>query len=214
MKRNWWERLLTFDRLDYAGVYLALAGVGGGVTFAQLGDPLLAWADGDPLRTSLTIEALSDESTGGPWEGLRPKPGVDLGWDGMTQATFADPTTQVWLAHLAPRVLVVAATLIVILGLWRVLKSIRDGRAFTNANLRRIRGVAATLVVAPLLLVVPIVVRAAVLTDAAVETRGTIFTVTLPWQYLAVTLVGLLLAALAQAFEHGVELEDDVEGLV
>lgn len=214
MGRNEWEQWLTLRRIDFVGIYLLLVVMAAQVTYVQVVAPMLDWVGGEPLRTTLMLDTAAVANGSGPWDARTPRPGVDLGWDGMVEATFADPEPQVWLAHLLPGATIAVTTLLVTVLTWRVVRSIQGGTPFTAMTLRRVRTIAAILMVTPLLLVIPIAVRAAVLARHAFETDGLSFAFEIPWPYLAVSLVGLLLAALAQAFAHGVELEDDVEGLV
>lgn len=204
------DRLLRFDRSDFYASYLVIAFLAAAVPTYVLVMPLLTWIRDLPLRTQVQLEGGEPL----PTELAAPAPGVQLTWDGATTARFEHLDAGTWLAFLAPGLVVTVATLITAWLLWRLLRSIEDGRPFVAGNLWRLRGIAAVLLLGPPLHLVAGAWSAGALTAAALEEAPTGFWFMLSPSFVLVMGVGMLLAAIAEAFRRGTALEHDVEGLV
>ena len=178
--------LLRFDRVDRIATEVLAVVVWLMAAAVLLVDPVWRWWRGDALMVDV--------------------PGDDR----SSPVKVADPTLADHVWTLLPAVVAVVALAI---GAWmtiRLLRSIAAGDPFGRGQVRRLRIVAALLLLVP-----PAVAIGSSLAVASAATRhdlgGWEFTIDLPVAWL---LAGLVVAALAQAFEAGGALRDEVEGLV
>ena len=120
-----------------------------------------------------------------------------------------------WLASIVPGALVAIATVIVVLALLRLLASIEAQQPFAQAAVRSLRVTGATLLGAAVLVTVAGSLANLAVLRAAADLQGdpTAFTLELG-PAMVISAAGLVCAALAQAFAHGMALADDLEGLV
>lgn len=205
------KSLFTFDRWDFLGTRLLLGAVAVGVAGFGVVAPSVQWLRGDPLTwqldTGRTDELATDQVIAGP--------GVELTWPGTADVEIRDADAGTWLATLLPGVLLATATVVVVLALLRLLGSIQAQRPFAPAAVRSLRIVGATLLVGAVLVSAAGSFADAAVRDAALDlaTGTTTFEMSLG-PVVVVAAVGLVCAALAEAFAHGIELADDVEGLV
>lgn len=177
--------LLRFDRADRLGTELLVVVVWVSATAALLADPVRSWWRDSALT-------------------------INVGGDAASVVTVVDPTLADRVSTLLPSVIAVLA---LTLGAWltvRLLRSISAGDPFERVAVRRLRIIAALLLLVP-----PAVAVGASLAASSVNARHDLgvseFSITLP---LAWMLAGLLVAAVAQAFVTGGALRDEVEGLV
>ncbi|WP_116244432.1 DUF2975 domain-containing protein [Nocardiopsis sp. FIRDI 009] len=131
--------------------------------------------------------------------------------------TFHDPTPAERLLLALPTLVGVAATLLVLVTLLRMARTLAQGDPFVPANVRRMYVVAATVAVGSLAVPLVRVLTEAELQSRALDPDGLVLvesTVGLGEVPFPLLLVGFALAALAEVFRRGTRLRDDVEGLV
>ena len=148
-------------------------------------------------------------------EQLVARPGAELTWPGTADVSIDDAGAGTWLASIVPGALLTIATLIVVLALLRLLSSIEAQHPFAQAAVRSLRVTGATLFISAFLVTIAgSLANGAVLRAAVVDLQGeTTFTLELG-PAVVVAASGLVCAALAEAFAHGIQLADDVGGLV
>lgn len=192
--------LLAFGRSDRWGLALLLAVVAVLTVVTQVVQPLVRWAQGDPLPVGyagrLDVPALDAL-------GVRHE-------DGGVTALVPHPGTTVRVVDV---VLGVVLSLFVLAGCWVVLRVMRDvaaGDPFhpRNVTLLRILGLLVA-VGLPAVWFGRATVDAAALTSLGPDV--VVMTLDLPW---VPVLAGTVVALLAEAFKVGGRLRDDVEGLV
>lgn len=178
--------LMSFDRLDRVGTELLVAVVWISATMALVIDPVRRWLRDLPLLLEVP--------------------------DGAASSTLevTDPSAADRLVMMLPGILAVIALTV---GAWLtigLLRAISSGDPFDRTQVRRLR------VIAALLLLVPAAVSVGTsLATSSVSDRHDLgvgevaIWLPLPW-----LLAGLVVAATAQAFVAGAALRDEVEGLV
>ena len=168
--------------------------------------PIVSWAVGEPLVAQ--VDHLRETAaTGG-------KPGVTLTHASGLTATFADAGASLWLASILPGVLFFAILLVVVWLLWGLLGDIEHGEPFMPANVRRMRGIALAIVAGAFVLFLASGVANGYLTQHALKGTTPFFVNTTTTSDLLLPGAGFLIAALAEAFKRGVELEGETEGLI
>ncbi|WP_245155135.1 DUF2975 domain-containing protein [Nocardioides sp. 1609] len=198
----------VFDRWDFLATQIVIIGAGALTALVTVVRPLLAWIGGHALEWDLTTEDV-----GRAPEGLLARDGVTVrGVEGV-HVEVADASTATWLASLLPGVLVSVTALVVALLAVRVLRGIQAGRPFTPSNVTALRSISMTALVGVVLHVLATSLADHQVRAAALVDRDD---VTLFWGEVPFTLLGALLVvgALAHAFDRGLRLEQDVEGLV
>lgn len=202
---------LAFDRQDFLGTRAVLGLIALAVTGFGVIAPVIQWLRGEPLtwqvQTGKTDEVVTDQ--------LAARPGVELTWPGTADVTIHDAGAGTWLASIVPGALVAIATVIVVLALLRLLASIEAQQPFVEAAVRSLRVTGATLLGAAVLVTVAGSLADLAVLRAAADLQGdpTAFTLELG-PAMVISAAGLVCAALAQAFAHGMALADDLEGLV
>ena len=201
------DRLLRFDRSDFGISFVVIAFLAAAVPVYTLVMPLATWARGTGLvgEIDLSGQRLGETQTA---------PGAEVLSAGVGRARFETLDTQTFLAYLAPGLVLTVATLLVACLLWHLLRSIQSGDPFITASVWRLRGIAGVLLLAPPLHAVASAFSLGSLTHAALVDSPPGLLFLLSPAPLMVMGVGLLLAALAEAFRRGTDLERDVEGLV
>lgn len=194
--------LLAFDRSDRWGL-TALLGL---VMIVALGawvvGPLVGWAGGGTLPVELLSPVTVPElDVAGLSHGLATYD-VAVVDPGAGQRLLAMVPGLLWLA-------LVATACWVVLGLMR---SIAGGEPFATANVRRLRVLAAVLVLGvPVGFFLDMAVRGALLAQLDLGGLSAGFSLDFPW---LATVGGMVVALLAEAFRAGSRLREDVEGLV
>lgn len=202
---------LTFDRWDFLGTRLVLGLIALGSTTMGVVVPLVRWLTGRPLTWQLQTGKTDDVVT----DQLVARSGVELAWPGTADVTIDDAGTGTWLASLVPGALLATATVIVVVALLRLLSHIEAQRPFAYAAVRSLRIIGATLLGGAVLVTLAGSFANAAVLDAAVDLQGGATTFGFDFGTgLLVAAAGLVCAALAEAFAHGIKLADDVEGLV
>lgn len=197
-RRDWF----TFDRSDRwgLGILLGLVLVAAAVVDVVL--PLLRWAAGEgipvPFLSDVTVPELDAAGT---------TYGV-----AAYDVTLADPSTTQRVLDLVPGLLVVG---LIATGCWLVIAvmgTIASGDPFVGANVRRLRQLAALLLIGPIVVFfVDLPVNGALL--SSVELGGLDPATFLEPAWPAF-IAGMVVALLAEAFKAGSRLRDDVDGLV
>ena len=202
---------LTFDRWDFLGTRVVLGVTALAVTGLGVIVPVVQWLRGEPLTWQLQTGKTDDVVT----DQLVARPGVELTWPGAADVAIEDAGTGTWLASIVPGALLTIATLIVVVALLRLLASIEEQRPFAYAAVRSLRVIGATLLGAAALVTLAGSFANVAVLDAAVDLQGDTTTFSIDFgNALLVAAAGLVCAALAEAFAHGIKLADDVEGLV
>lgn len=192
-----------FDRLDRVGLRAVLWVVGLLSVVEGVVAPLVNWVTTGPLEGVVQADvAVRGMVTGASVDNPIAVP-----------VTLADPTAGQRVFTALPGLLTAAAVLLVVWLLDRLLRDLGSGDPFTKRNVRRLNLIALTVglgsaVVTGANVIADLMLSDSVLTDEVV-TRA--FAVQLPFGFLGVMLV---VAAIAEAFRHGVRLRDDVDGLV
>ena len=197
---------LKFDDTDFKLTKLIAVGVTAAAAVITIVAPIVQWATGQPLVVGL--EGVAEGAVDGA------RPGVTLTHGAAFIAEFANPSAGQWLASLVPNVIFTALMAVVTWLLWGLLDGVRDGRPFTHANVGRLRAIAIVIIAGAAMLFVAQGLVNGYLHSSAVEGASVVFLNDSSASDLLLPGVGFLLAALAQAFRRGVELEEDVEGLV
>ena len=199
-KRDW----LAFDRLDYLVVKIVLGiAVVGSVLFG-LGGPVLAAAKDAPLPVSYTTKITSgiELPRGATHDGNAT---VELM---LTHATLGERLTQA-----LPKLLFAAMAITVALLLYQLLRDTRAGEPFTRRNVWRINTTALIVGIGWM----PVQFTQGV-ADNMIQTSGRIPDQGLPSFVFTFTplplATGIVIALIGEVFRRGVELRDDVEGLV
>lgn len=200
---------LKFDDTDFKLTKLVGVGVAVITAFLAVARPLWTWANGGAL-----VAWFDDTAEGGARVAVEQvRPGVTLTHGSRVMAEFTDAGPGLWLASIAPPVLFVALLSVVLWLLWRLLDDVRDGNPFTVANVRRMRGIALVIVLGSLGM---FFVQGLVNGYVASSALGgmVLFAFDLDVAGLLLPGAGFVIAALAEAFKRGVQLEGEVEGLV
>lgn len=198
------KKLLTFDKQDYGWSYLAMVLAAIAVSAIAVVLPLIDWVRGVPLSTSAVL--------------FDPQP-VDGAADGASAATdvvqveISDAPASAWFGHVGLGLLFALAVFIFLALLWRFMRSLEHGTPFTGTNVTRLRAMGAILLFAPVL---DSILRGLLnrhILDIAFGQRPA-WSFQMPYQTMAMMGLGVVLLCIAEVFRRGVELEEDVEGLV
>lgn len=200
------SRPLDFTRFDYLGTRVLLVGLMLAVPLNWLA-ALWPWLSGDALIRTLGVDGSA------PVTDPAPVAGVEAEWAGSVDVTLPDATTSQWLHHLAPDLVLGIAMLLVLVPLWRLIGAVQRGEAFETRSVTRLRVVALTVMLAPWALLVSRAVAEGYLRSQAFEQELTVW-LPVSGTTITVSVVGLVIAAVAEAFRRGLRLESDVEGLV
>jgi len=199
-KRDW----LVFSDLDYLITKIVLGiAVVGSVLFG-LGGPIRDAVTNAPLPVSYSTKVTS---------GIPLPRGATHDGDATVELMLTDATLSERLTQALPELLIAAMTIAVALLLYRLLRDTQAGEPFTRRNVWRISTTA--LIVGIGGMPVQFVQGVA---DNMIQTSGRIpdqgdpsFVFTFgPLPLVA----GIVIALIGEAFRRGVQLRDDVEGLV
>ncbi|HZJ07928.1 MAG TPA: DUF2975 domain-containing protein [Nocardioidaceae bacterium] len=199
-KRDW----LAFDRADYLGTKIILGiAVVGSVLFGLVG-PVVSAVTNAPLPVSYTTKITS---------GIELPRGATHDGEATMELLLTNATLGERLTQALPEFLIAGLTIAVAWMLFQLLRSTQAREPFTLRNVRRINTIA--LVIGLGWIVVQFAQGVA---DNAIQTMGRlpdngdlafVFTFTpLP------LVVMLVIALIGEAFRRGVQIRDDVEGLV
>lgn len=197
-RRDWF----AFDRSDRWGMGILLALVVINTAATSIVIPVRRWLAGDgiplPFLSDVTVPELDAVGT---------SYGV-----AAYDVTLADPTVAQRLLDLAPGVLIVGLMATGSLLIVAVMRTIAAGDPFVAANVRRMRQLAALLLVGPFFtFFLSMSAHGALLGDVDLGGLALSAVLDIPWAWLV---AGMVVALLAEAFKAGSRLRDDVEGLV
>ena len=194
---------LAFDRWDHWGLQaiLWIVAVVAAVSGAII--PVVDWLAARPITASVhaqvSVAGLADRAS------VVNPASVDVVID--------DPTMAERLVTAAPGVLTGAAVLWVVWLLLRLVGGLRSGDPFTTENVRRLDTIALVIGIGAAVVALVGMVRD-VAVSGAVLPAGTDQVFVLPTPVIPWLTAMLVVAAIAQAFRHGVRLREDVDGLV
>jgi hypothetical protein len=199
-KRDW----LAFGRTDYVGTRIILGvAVVGSVLFG-LGGPVVAAATNAPLAVSYTTTIPN---------GIELPRGATHAGDATMEMLINDATFGERVTQALPEFLVAGLTIAVAWMLHQLLRSTQAREPFTRRNVRRINTIALVVGLGWIL-----AQFAQGVADNAIQTTGRLPDrggLTFVFTFTPVPLVVMLVIALiGEVFRRGVQLRDDVEGLV
>ena len=137
--------------------------------------------------------------------------GVSLTGTDKAELTFHHPGVTERILLALPDALVATLSLLVIVLLIRMSRTLRTGDPFAAANVRRLSMIAVAIVLAGLLAPSAEAITTQLLVRSSPVAERIPFQFTVP--FLPIVL-GMLVAALAEVFRRGTGLRDDTEGLV
>ena len=203
-------RLFTFDRWDFLFTkgFILLAALL--VPLFTLLVPAARWAQNKPLEwvgpTGLDQQVRSAEAIA--------KSGVEAYWADQAVVKITDAPTDVWLASLLPGVVLTLATLSICWFLYRLITGIQSEREFTSASVWALRGIALSLLLGAAVFTVVTGLADDIVMNSAVNGLETpLITISIVGP-IVISVCALLIAAIAEAFAHGSNMQEDVEGLV
>lgn len=198
-------RALTFDESDFQWSYLALGLASLASVLFAVALPAVAWLRGEPLVARVLSPADADVA-------VSAADGASVTTDTLT-VHLADAPAGAWLATIGLGALFTAVVWVVLYQLWRLLRAVADGSPFTQANVVRLRVMAWALMLTPVVALVLTAFYHSYLLSLALG-EGSAWVLRVPNSTYVIVGFGILLALIAEVFRRGVQLEDDVEGLV
>lgn len=199
------SKLPTFGKSDFSWSYLAIALGGLAVAVFAVIKPLVLWLGGQSLEAEVRL------LEGAPLD-LDATAGTTLVGH-LASAILTDASTATWLARIGLGLLLTLAVLAVLFLLLRFMRSVAAGDAFTAANVRRLRAMAAILFLGPVIGSWAQAFWNGHLLSVVFDIENT-WVVHFDHFHFTILGFGALLACVAEVFRHGVQLEDDTEGLV
>jgi Protein of unknown function (DUF2975) len=199
-KRDWF----AFGRADYLGTKIILGiAVVGSVLFG-LGGPVVAATTNAPLAVSYTTTVPKD---------IELPRGASHAGEATMEMLINDATLGERLTQALPELLVAGLTIAVAWMLYQLLRSTQAREPFTRRNVQRINTIALVIGLGWIL-----VQFAQGVADNAIQTTGRLPDrggLTFVFTFTPLPLVVMLVIALiGEVFRRGVQLRDDVEGLV
>ena len=201
-KKDW----LTFDRVDYLGTKVILGIAAAGAILVGLGGPVIAAATKAPLPVSYTTQVTT---------GIEMPRGATHDGYATVDLLLMNATTGERLGQALPGLLIAAMTIAVAWLLFQLLRSTQAGEPFTRENVRRINLTALIVGIGGTLAQV-----AQGFADNAIHTSGRLpdssaASPVFELSFTPLPLVAMLVIALVgEVLRHGIELRDDVAGLV
>lgn len=204
------NKILSFDRWDWLLTKGFIALVALLVPLFTVLLPTLMWIQDEPLEwTGPTGQNDVIRSA----EGIA-QDGVVAHWTDEAAVTIANAPADVWAASLLPGVVLSLATLSICWFLYRLITQIQSEKEFTRVSVWSLRGIALSLILgAAVFTVVTGIADDIVMSRAVDATDGPLITIGIAGPII-VSVCALVIAAIAEAFAHGANLQDDVEGLV
>lgn len=201
-KKDW----LTFDRVDYLGTKVILGIAAAGAILVGLGGPVIAAATKAPLPVSYTTQVTT---------GIEMPRGATHDGYATVDLLLMNATTGERLGQALPGLLIAAMTIAVAWLLFQLLRSTQAGEPFTRENVRRINLTALIVGIGGTLAQV-----AQGFADNAIHTSGRLpdssaASPVFELSFTPLPLVAMLVIALVgEVLRRGIELRDDVAGLV
>ncbi len=204
------EKLFRFDRVDAIATRIVLLLTVLGVAWFSLVLPVVDWVRNRPM--TLVVPAPVEAELG--VKGLDVKSGSLVEAVDQLQVTLKQPTTSLRMLDLGSGLLLLVG---VLLGAWlvyRLLGRIMAGEPFSPRTVWWVRGLAAVLLLWPCLLFPLNLALTGAALGEAVDTSGMTVSFQVPMMGFGFMVVGLLVAAIGEAFVRGAQLRQDSEGLV
>ncbi|RKS04581.1 DUF2975 family protein [Nocardiopsis sp. Huas11] len=177
--------------------------------------PLLPAAGGGPMNT---VTVARPEGVPGPRiDAATSGQDVTVADTGRMVIEFHDPTALERFLLTAPGLLATVATLLVMVMVYGMIRSLGRGEPFVTANVRRVYVIALTVLIGSMVVPMVAAVCENALRSRALESDEVAFYFVVFGEdgiSLALVLTGFLLAALAEVFRRGARLRADVDGLV
>jgi hypothetical protein len=163
------------------------------------------------------LDTTFSAGDGAPPDGLDvPRPGTDLQVEGHVRYVVDNAPGWLWSLWMMPGLMLAVAMSAVALLLLRMMSETYAGRPFSDVGVRRLRRVAAVIALAGVAVPLTQSVAAHAVAARVVPHQAPgwldnwdLLGTTIPW-----LVVALLVLAIAEAFDIGTRLADDVEGLV
>lgn len=211
VNRTTLERVLRFDRWDFLATRILLIVSVAITALFNVVLPLADWLRGRPLIWQLqtAFRPRADQL----------KPGVHGVHDGTVTVSITDAPAGTWVATLVPGLITCLIAGVLVWLVWRLLGGIQAGHPFVAGSVTWLRAIAATLILGPIPLGAAFGFANGSVTNAAISqippTPIIFLTIDASASngWLLVGL-GLLVAAIAEAFAKGARLQEDVDGLV
>lgn len=202
-------RLPAFDRWDYLGTRVLLIASAVATLVVTVLLPVVEWARGRPLVSTVLVDGDPPAVTDPPLLA-----GAEATWDRAATVSLGDASTGAWLASLLPGVVLSVAVLLVVAGLVRLVAGIQRDGGLSDGSVTTLRVVAVTVIAAPWALSLAAGIAEDRVRTEAFGGSGATVSFEVTGAMLALTVLGLVIAALAEAFRRGASLEHDVDGLV
>jgi hypothetical protein len=202
--------VFTFDRADLIGTKLLLLLIVIGVGAYAVVSPVIDWIRDRPYRAVVA----GPEGMGVTFSGLEVKPGAKVLPSGEIEAVLQHPSSGLRLLDLGSGLVLFLGVLVVAWLVHRLLSRIVSGGPFTRESVWGLRAIALVLLVGPWIQLPLVLARNGSTTAQALDTGGATFLITISSGLLWLSVLGLVVAAIAEAFARGVQLQDDQEGLV
>ena len=199
-KRDW----LALDRLDYLVTRIALGIAVGGSILLGLGGPIRDAVTNATLPVSYTTKVTS---------GIPLPRGATHDGNATVELMLTDATLGERLTQALPGLLFAAMTIAVAWLLYQLLRDTQAGEPFTRRNVMRLNVIAVIVGIGWM----PVQLTQGV-ADNMIQTSGRIPDQGLPsfvFTFTPLPLVaGIVIALIGEVFRRGVQLRQDVEGLV
>ena len=206
MARN----LLDFDQVDAIGTKVLLGLITIVVTIYALIMPLIDWIRGKAFVVEVPALAGMDVESAD----LKLRLGASILETTAMRVRIEDASTTLRLLDLAAGLVLVTATALVAWLILRVINQIVAGDPFAGAAMSWLRGIAGTLILAPVVYFPLMMARNGKAIGETLDTRTASMDFSFSLGLLGPMAVGLVIAALAQAFADGGRLREDAEGLI
>lgn len=202
MRTQTTSRMLLFSAVDYRIIKGAIALAGVAAPVLAFCVPVVRGLLGHPLQQVVWLNEPAAQAAAGsvvPVTGHAVLPGAPLG---------------TWLMALLPGVVLSVTCVLLAWLLYGLVSAVQRGQCFVQANVARIHGIAMVLLIGGLTHPVAVMLAESAVALVLWPEQG--------WRaHLSVGLVPLALLGLSfivmvigEAFRRGIELQDDVEGLI
>lgn len=206
MSRN----VFAFDRADAIGTRILLLLIVISAGALAVIRPVIDWLQGHPFRSVVPGPEGMDRAV----SGITIQPGVKVQASDQLQVTISDPSNGLRGLDLAAGSLVFLGVLICAWLIHKLLSQIMSGEPFTGSSVWWLRGIAGVLLIGPWIHLPFVMARNGMATGQALDTSGATFSMSLPMSLFILPVLGLLAAALGEAFARGKQLQEDSEGLI
>ena len=202
--------LFTFDRADAIGTKLLLGLITVALAIYALVRPIVSWVQGKAYVTEVpTLVGMEVDL-----KSLQLRPGASIEAATAMQVRLDHPATSIRMLDLATGMVLVVAVVLVAWLISRLIDQIVSGDPFAGSAHIWLRSIAAVLILAPVLYLPLQMALSGSVIGQVLDTKSATAEFSIPLGFLAPMALGLVVAAIAQAFVHGRSLREDSEGLV